>query len=154
MGCFRVISLAMPRSFRAVLLLTLALSGTLLQGCVVGAAVIGAQVYSNHETKKALRKAVSGYDEAASLVQIGDSTQSVLERLEPTQDHMNSKLRREPHSYRQGGDLVEIYYFRSGWHADGMNTDDEFTPYIFRNGKLTHVGWRTLTGARTRNRAP
>lgn len=142
----------MPQPFLAILLVAVIAASSLLEGCVIGAAVIGAHVYSSHETKKALSKSVTRYDEAARLVQIGDAKDDVIARLEPTQRHLKAKLRRKPHSYRQDGELVEIYYFRSGWHADGLNTDDEFTPYIFRNGKLTHVGWRTLTGARTQSR--
>lgn len=134
-----------------ILIAVLIGSASLLQGCVIAAAVIGAHAYSSHETKKALSRSVARYEQAASLIQIGDSREVVLARLEPTQRDLNANLLREPHSYRQGGDLVEIHYFRSGWYADGLNTDDEFTPYVFRNGRLTHVGWRTLTGARTQS---
>ncbi|WP_462320216.1 hypothetical protein [Halochromatium sp.] len=142
----------MPRLSHAMLMGALIVASSLLEGCVIGAAVIGAHVYSTRQTKQALSQSVTSYDEAASLVQIGDSKAAVLALLEPTQTHLKPRLRREAHSYQQGGDLVEIYYFRSGWHADGLNTDDEFTPYIFRNCRLTHIGWRTLTGARTKSR--
>lgn len=121
----------------------------LLQGCVIGAAMVGAKVYSDHETRKSLTRAVQDYREAAAAVEVGDSKEEVLALLEPTQSHLKSALRREPHRYRRGRSQIEIYYFRSGWVEDGLVTDDEFTPYIFQDGRLVTVGWRTLTGPRT-----
>lgn len=121
----------------------------LLEGCVIGAAMVGAKVYSDHETRKSLTQAVQDYREAAAAVELGDPKEEVLALLEPTQSHLKSVLRREPHRYRRGSSQIEIYYFRSGWVEDGLITDDEFTPYIFKDGRLVNVGWRTLTGPRT-----
>jgi len=51
--------------------------------------------------------------------------------------------------YKKEGVLVEILYFRSGWQSDGLTTDDEFTPYLFNDGKLVAVGWAVLGGAKS-----
>jgi hypothetical protein len=132
-----------------MVLAALTASASLLQGCVIGAAIVGAHAYSNYETRKSLGKTVTAYEEAAQSVQIGDSKQRVLALLEPTQSPLKAKLRREPHRYERRGAAIEIHYFRSGWYVDGKTTDDEFTPYVFKDGKLVSIGWRTLTGSRT-----
>jgi len=45
--------------------------------------------------------------------------------------------------------LIEIYFMRSGRQPDGLRTDDEFTPYVFNDGKLVGVGWQVLGGAKS-----
>ena len=35
-----------------------------------------------------------------------------------------------------------------------MTTDDEFTPYIFEDGKLIAIGWHILGGPKTKGRIP
>jgi hypothetical protein len=35
----------------------------------------------------------------------------------------------------------------------GFVTDDEFTPYIFNDGKLVAVGWQTLGGIKSQGQA-
>lgn len=139
---------------QAVLLPLVLVIPALLEGCVIGAAAIGAKVYSDHETRKSLGRSVEAYEEAAQEVRIGDRKEAVLARLEPSQRHLKDKLRREPHRYERDGSEIEIYYFRSDWLEDGLITDDEFTPYIFKDGRLIHIGWRTLTGPRTWGRPP
>ena len=37
--------------------------------------------------------------------------------------------------------------------ADGLTTDDEFTPYIFNNGKLVGIGWQVLGGPKSQGQA-
>ena len=38
---------------------------------------------------------------------------------------------------------------RSRRQPDGLTTDDEFTPYFFRNGRLAGIGWHQLGGAKS-----
>jgi len=37
---------------------------------------------------------------------------------------------------------------------DGMKTDDEFTPYLFIDGRLVGVGWAIVGGPRTKGQGP
>ncbi|MEO1859310.1 MAG: hypothetical protein ABGZ19_05390 [Verrucomicrobiales bacterium] len=56
---------------------------------------------------------------------------------------------RTPDMYWKHGVYVEILYFQSAWVKGGLISDDEFTPYIFNNGKLAAVGWQTLGGIKS-----
>ena len=60
---------------------------------------------------------------------------------------------KQPDRYVKDGVNVEIIYFRSGWQPDGLVTDDEFTPYLFNDGKLVAIGWAILGGAKSRGQA-
>jgi hypothetical protein len=51
---------------------------------------------------------------------------------------------KQPDRYVKDGVNVEIIYFRSGWQSDGLTTDDEFTPYLFNDGKLVAISTATL----------
>src|SRR4051812_41545118 len=79
--------------------------------------------------------AMNNYHAAARLVHLGESRDKVLARLQPTQDELPGKLLRTPEQFIEsnpngGQTLTEIYYFRSGGSRNGINADDEFTPYI------------------------
>ena len=78
----------------------------------------------------------------------GDYKEQVLAILEPTQRRLSNSDRKYPEKYFKYGVLVEIYYFRSGWQDDRLNTDDEYTPYVFNDGKLVAIGWEALGGPR------
>jgi len=93
--------------------------------------------------------AVAKYAEAAGRVRLGDSRSDVLALLEPTQKGVPAVHRKSPDKYFEGNSSVEIFYFRSGRSADGLTTDDEFTPYQFRDGKLVSIGWAALGGPKT-----
>ena len=77
-------------------------------------------------------------------LQLGTSVSSVLVPYHepgfnrPQQQLVNDK--NEP---------VLIVYCRTGWVADGLTTDDEFTPLVFTNNILTSVGWAALGGPKT-----
>jgi len=53
---------------------------------------------------------------------------------------------REPERYiDDDGVHVAIYYFRSRVRPGAPLTDDEdFTPYVFKEGKLVGIGWSAL----------
>jgi len=85
----------------------------------------------------------------APQVKVGDNKERVLELLLPTQEKLIGWEKKAPESYKEGNDLIEIHYFRTGWQADGLVTDDEFVPYLFTNGELTSIGWTALGGPKT-----
>lgn len=85
---------------------------------------------------------VSGYDEAASKIHLGDLKQDVLNILGPTQIDSQDKKREVKYDHFKNTEgNIEIYYFRSLPAANGLTTEDEYTPYIFNNGKLVGIGW-------------
>ncbi len=101
---------------------------------------------------------IRSYRAAAAQVQIGDDRDSVVNLLDPTHDDLPVRFRKQPETFRDGDSVVEIVYYRSGHFDDGMTTDDEFTPYVFRDGVLVAIGWTSLGGPRSvhgpnRNRA-
>jgi len=97
----------------------------------------------------ALEHAISEYHKKVERVSLGDSKEKVLSILSPTQANLSPKFKKSHESYLENESLVEIYFFRSGWQRDGLTTDDEFTPYIFRDGILTAFGWTTLGGPKS-----
>ena len=81
-------------------------------------------------------------------INLGDDIDKVLDILFPTQENLPSSLVRLPDRHIKGTDTIIVYYFRSGRNDDGVATDDEYTPYIFTNRKLTGIGWSQLGGAK------
>jgi hypothetical protein len=94
-------------------------------------------------------KAISRYEAVESQIQLGDPKDKVLSIIEPTQRELESSWRKKPEKYIKEGVLVEIYYARSARQADGLTTDDEFTPYVFNDGKLVDIGWTAIGGAKS-----
>lgn len=92
---------------------------------------------------------VTRYNAVADRVQLGDSIDNVLALLKPTQSSLPQKNRKNSDKYYKDNVMVEIHYFRTGRQPDGLTTDDEFTPYIFNDGKLVGIGWQMLGGAKS-----
>jgi len=89
---------------------------------------------------------VNNYAAAAPRIELGMSKQEVVDILAPTQTLLTNTEIKQPDRYIKDGVNVEILYFRSGWVSDGLDTDDEYTPYVFNNGKLVAIGWMTIGG--------
>jgi len=94
--------------------------------------------------------ATEDYLEVADKVQLGDSLASVLAILMPGQGAVSAHNRKTRDNYIENGVLVEIHYLRTGRQPDGFTTDDEFTPYIFNDGRLVGIGWKLLGGPTSR----
>ena len=92
---------------------------------------------------------IAKYNAVADRVQLGDSRNKVLSILNPTQEGIPQKNRKNPDKYIKNNVLVEIYYFRTGRQPDNLTTDDEFTPYLFNDGKLVAIGWHVLGGPKS-----
>ena len=93
--------------------------------------------------------AISRYHAARPQIQLGMSKDQVLKILEPTQQTLSLRQSRAPEQYTQDGVHVEIHFFRSHANYDKILTDDEFTPYIFQDGKLQAIGWTAIGGPKT-----
>lgn len=143
-----------------------------LEGCeaVLAPVYVGSAIgeFSRYQRNQALIEAeitytLGDYKINAPKIRIGDSQDAVLLLL-PRQRkygerpwifssasdywawHVHRILAKPPRFYFDNGSLVQIYYVRSSWIRDSRVTDDEFTPYIFRDGVLTSIGWRVLGG--------
>ena len=92
---------------------------------------------------------IDKYNAVADRIQLGDSRNKVLSILNPTQEGMPHGVRKNPDKYIKNNVLVEIYYFRTGRQPDDLTTDDEFTPYLFNDGKLVAIGWHVLGGPKS-----
>ncbi len=96
-----------------------------------------------------VNKAINNYLAVADQVQLGDSKEKVLAILNPTQEGLSERQKKRSESYLEDGKTVEIYYFRSSYQMPDIRTDDEYTPYVFKGGQLTAIGWQTLGGPKT-----
>lgn len=96
---------------------------------------------------------VNDYVAAAPKIELGMSKQQVLQIMTPTQSRLTNTEIKHPDKYIKEGVKVEIIYFRSGWQSDGLTTDDEFTPYLFNDGKLVAIGWAILGGPKSQGQA-
>jgi hypothetical protein len=97
----------------------------------------------------AVDDSITRYEAAARGIQIGDSEDVVLGRLDPTQANLPPSARKSPDSFTVDGSHFDIHYFRTVHIPDGLTTDDEFTPYLFRDGKLMAIGWAALGGPKS-----
>ncbi|MCB4755811.1 MAG: hypothetical protein LHV69_02410 [Elusimicrobia bacterium] len=89
------------------------------------------------------------YEAVRDQIQLGDSEDKVLSVLLPTESGLPLRLKKQPETYLQDKSLVKIHYARSGFQSDGLTTDDEFTPYVFKDGKLIAIGWQYLGGPKS-----
>ncbi len=108
---------------------------------------------TGYQTAKQIDSSISKYEEESFKVNLGDSKEKVLAILEPTQKY-NKKWRKKPERFlNNDNSVIEIYYYRSDRTPDGISTDDEFTPYVFKDGKLIGIGWAVLGGPKTQGQA-
>ena len=98
---------------------------------------------------EAVHSSIRKYYAVAGQVQLGDSKEKVFGILMPTQEKLPFDEMKPADSYMEDNDLMEIHYFRSGRQPDNLTTDDEFTPYVFKNGVLIAIGWKTLGGPKS-----
>lgn len=101
-----------------------------------------------------LEQAINQYNAAKESIKLGDTKESVLKSFEKSQNFLtDEKWRRSPDSYVKNNVVVDIYYFRSDFTPDGLTTDDEFTPYLFNDGRLVGIGWEVIGGPKTKGQS-
>ena len=101
----------------------------------------------------AIDRSISRYNAVSSQINLGDKKEKILPILEQAQAGLPSKARKAPEQFLKNGKHVYIYYARIRIQPDGLVTDDEFTPYVFIDGKLQAIGWQTLGGPSTQGQA-
>ncbi len=92
-------------------------------------------------------RSVSDFHKSAGRISIGDLKIYVLREL--AQKNLPANARKSAEAFMDGADEIEIHYFRSSRVSDFKSTDDEFTPYVFRNERLVSVGWSALGGPKS-----
>lgn len=88
-----------------------------------------------------------------NTISLGDTKSKVLNTFDPSQSKIPANSMKPSDLYQKDGVNVEIYYMRTGRQPDGLTTDDEFTPYVFNDGKLVAIGWKTIGGVQTKGEA-
>lgn len=97
-----------------------------------------------------VRQGINYYHQVAPDVRIGMDKDEALSILAPSAEMMPANEQRPPERFTdQDGRLTEVYFFRSNTYYDDMLTDDEFTPYVFKDDKLSAIGWTALGGPKT-----
>lgn len=79
-------------------------------------------------------------------VRLGMNRAAFSAVMKPVNDKTLSSQRRNDETYTEDGSVIDIAYVRSGRVPDGVQTDDEYTPYVFRDGILVAFGWRAIGG--------
>lgn len=120
---------------KCVLILVAGMVGLNVFGCY------GSSIYYAQQSR-AIDRAISEHADVSHMVKIGDSKEQVLSILLPTQKGLPAHTRKHHESVKKNGILMEVYYMRTGRNPDGRTTDDEFTPYVFFDGKLVAIGWK------------
>jgi len=96
---------------------------------------------------------ISNYRQVSHQISLGDDRAKVVSILSAAQKDLPGNYRKDTESYMKGDVKVEIYYARTRRQADGLTTDDEFTPYIFNNGELVAIGWTSIGGTKSQGQA-
>jgi|SaaInlStandDraft_6_1057023.scaffolds.fasta_scaffold110938_2 hypothetical protein len=97
-----------------------------------------------------IRKEIKKYDAVKPEISLGDEKNKVIEMISDYHKGFHESFRRDSESYiKENGVVVDIHYALTNYYRDGLITDDEYTPYIFHNGKLVGIGWSLIGGPKT-----
>jgi hypothetical protein len=66
--------------------------------------------------------------------------------MDPIDVRIPKEYDRPPIRFSKDKHIIDILFVRSGRIPDGEGTDDEFTPYIFQDGRLAAIGWEQIGG--------
>ena len=86
------------------------------------------------------------YEKVAPSINLGDSKTKVLNTLMPLIADLPQNWKRPADQYMKDGSAMYIYYHRTGWVSDDRLTDDELTPFVFKDNMLVSIGWTALGG--------
>ena len=101
----------------------------------------------------AMENSLGSYKQVESRISLGDSRYQVLGILNPIMQDLPSDWKKPADQYMIEGDNYYVHYQRTGWVSDGITTDDELTPYVFKNDKLVSIGWQALGGPKSTGNA-
>ena len=95
-------------------------------------------------TASKIDSAIDYHQKAAPYVQLGMSESSFTELMQPAL--VATSEERKPTRFSRGQTMYVVHYIRVARVPDDLQTDDEYQPYTFANGKLAAVGWEFLGG--------
>ena len=93
------------------------------------------------------------YNNNKHLVRLGDNINKALPILNNIQRTVPSDWLRPSDQFIENGKRYYVHYQRTGHTSDGVNTDDEFSPYVFIDDTLVSIGWAALGGPKTTGNA-
>ena len=82
----------------------------------------------------------------APTINLGDDKNRTLSILVPLIQDLPANRKRPAEQFMKGDDRYYIYYHRTGWVSDDRLTDDELTPFVFKDNMLVSIGWTALGG--------
>lgn len=94
------------------------------------------QYHANH--------AVSLHKEVQVTILLGESLESFLGKIKQAYESLPPSLARSPSRIIINGKNVEVHFVRSSNNIYSLE-DDQYTPYLFENGKLIATGWSSLS---------
>jgi len=89
-------------------------------------------------------KAVTQYHSVKSEIRLGMSLSDFISLIELYQNKLDNYSKKPSKRYTKDGVIFDIYYIRTSRIPDGETTDDEFTPHLFKDGKLAEIGWESI----------
>ena len=108
-------------------------------------AMLIALVGSGCVPTSSMQSSVLEYKIIAPKILIGDDKEYVLSMLIPSQANIPIWMQRKSEKYVNYGEAVDIYFLRTGLKSGELNSDDDFTPYVFKKDILSFVGWRYVS---------
>lgn len=94
------------------------------------------------------------FRELQPSLELGMSKGDVLTLVLPLNEKLDNSTSMAPEMYVDSqGRNIEIHFARSSRQADGLTTQDEFTPLVFTDNVLTAIGWASLGGPKTGGQA-
>ena len=96
---------------------------------------------------QSMGRSVIEYKKVSGQISLGDTKENVLSILLPTQKELDKypHLQKSPEKHIKDNVLVEIYFMRSSINRTGVVVGDEFTPYVFNDGKLVGIALGDFT---------
>jgi len=93
------------------------------------------------------------YDNRKHEVRLGDNINRALPILQNIQRTVPADWLRPADQFLENGKKYYVHYQRTGHTSDGVNTDDEFSPYVFIDDTLVSIGWTALGGPKSTGNA-
>tara|TARA_R110002072_G_scaffold301408_1_gene481085 strand:+ start:1174 stop:1674 length:501 start_codon:yes stop_codon:yes gene_type:complete len=86
------------------------------------------------------------YAEVKDQVDLGMTRYEFEQVMAPVNSGTLAHQKRTDETFTDNGRVFDIVYVRTGRIPDGIETDEEYTPYVFQDGVLVAFGWRAIGG--------
>lgn len=98
-----------------------------------------------------LKKSLRNVEKTSNTIKIGDDQEATVKKLETAMQPYNNRFEKRDLTsiHLKSGKSYQVYFVRNAIYPDGLDTDDEYLPFVFSKGKLIGVGWERLGGPKT-----